>query len=106
MIKVRTPQQEQWRLGYIAGLKKSMEKMSELEDEIYKLKLDSLLLKIMQAIGVEEKESGQYWPGMEQAVAIYDDMLSEPEKYNGCFGMNPMPGKPSREFWESHYSDE
>ena len=95
MKKERTSQQEQWRLGYIAGIKKSMEKITELEDEINDLRLDRLLLRIMKSIGIEDQESGHYWHGMEQALEIYCDLLSEPDRFKGAFGVDDLPRKPA-----------
>ncbi len=76
--KALTSGQEQWRLGYIAGIKNERMKIDDLEDEIAELKVAHLLLRIMQDMGIADRESAHYWPGMEQALAIYSDLINNP----------------------------
>lgn len=72
--------QKQWRHGFMTGVKRanSFDKgdtVTIIEAEaLNKLRHDSLLLSIMRDMGVFNTDSGQYWPGTEQAFTILEDL--------------------------------
>lgn len=75
--KTLTNSQKQWRHGYFSGVKKAIgsDCVRYVDaDELAQLKRDSLLLGIMYDMGINDRDSGQYWPGIEQAAAIFSDV--------------------------------
>lgn len=71
--------QKQWRHGFLTGIQraKGFEENAEMvmvdHDELEALRRDARLISIMKAMGIFDRDSHQFWPGSEQALAILSE---------------------------------